>query len=141
MCALVQAIRKVGIVAAGPGYGDPTNPMHIVQATAAEVPRSTDRKPTGRPDTSSSHDEFVDDSAGAKRRVAEDPTTQVDDRPAQTAAQQFAYYAEENLDRQMSGTSGVSGRHLSPADVERGRSFGRRRKATGDLEKGEAAPR
>src|ERR1700694_772020 len=98
MCALVQAIRKVGIVAGGPGVGEAKNPMYIVK-TIGEIPSSSD----SRPGTSSSHKDFLSDSAmGGKRLVAEDPSTQVeDDRPLQ---QGFAYYTEEDLDKQLSGT-------------------------------------
>ena len=53
----------------------------------------------------------------------------------------YTYYNENELDRQMSGTSPTTGLNVDQGfqrdDIERGKSFGRRRKRVqGDLEKG-----
>jgi hypothetical protein len=137
MCALVQAIRKVGIAAGGPGLGDPKNPMYIIKESHGNFPHpgSSD----SRPDTSSSHKDFVDESE-AKRLVAEDPSTQVDDdRPMKEG---YSYYPEERLERQLAGTTETrrpEGQDplVQRSDLDRGRSFGRRRKKVQiDLEKG-----
>jgi hypothetical protein len=130
MCALVQAVRKLGIVPAGPGLGEAVNPMHIVRDSASS------RDSSSRPGTASSGG--FDDSLGQSRRVVEDPTTQVDDdRQPQLG---FEYYREESLERQLSGTAAVrrdDGVRRDGDTIERGRSFGRRRKQVpGDLEKG-----
>ena len=138
MCALVSAVRKIGIVAGGPGLGDAANPMHIVRTTEAVHPSQTPS--TDRPSTSSS--EF-DPSLGQKKRVVMDPATQVDDD--QGLPEELTYYTEENLERHLSVAgdmrSGVAdGRNLqSPPQVavQRGKSFGRRRRQVNDdLEKG-----
>jgi len=145
MCALVQAIRKLGIVAGGPGLGDPSNPMHIVRKTSdSPAPAAASSNSDGsRPGTSGS--EF-DSSFGQRRRMAEDPSTHIDDdrRPALPQQQIFEYYAEDDLDRQLSGTTAarasgseeLEGRERG--DMERGKSFGRRRRRVeiADLEKG-----
>lgn len=135
MCALVAAIRKLGIVAAGPGLGDAANPMHILRDIPAlsQRPGSSD----SRPGTSSTSD--FDASLGQRRRVAEDPATQVEDDRRPLAG--FEYYTEENLNRQLSGTTAVrtGSEERQPQQqggVERGVSFGRRRRVTSDLEKG-----
>jgi hypothetical protein len=138
MCALVQAIRKLGIVAGGPGLGDPKNPMYIVRESPADISLSTSS--SSRPGTSSSHKDFIDESR-EKRLVAEDPSTQVDDDlPTKEG---YTYYPEERLGRQSAGTTEVRGREESQergvqqSDIDRGRSFGRRRKKVQiDLEKG-----
>lgn len=132
MCALVQAIRKTGIVGGGPGIGDAANPMHIVRTAG---PSSSQQSISDSPSSSS-----LDGSFGQNRRIVEDPTTQVDDgRPPQTG---YQYYGEESLDRQLSGTTAIR-QDDEPLqrneDMERGRSFGRRRKTVRvvDLEKGQ----
>jgi hypothetical protein len=135
MCALIQAVRKVGIVGGGPGVGEAKNPMYVIK-TIGELPSSDD----SRPNTSSSHKEFVNNGAmGGKRRMAEDPATQVDDdRPSQ---QGFTYYAEEDLNKQLSGTTEEKERVseervMRDTDIDRGKSLGKRRKQVQDLEKG-----
>lgn len=138
MCALVSAVRKIGIVAGGPGLGDPANPMHIVRTT--EAAHASQTPSTDRPSTSASD---FDPSLGQKKRVVMDPATQVEDD--QRLPEELTYYTEENLERHLSIAgdirSGVAdGRNIqSPqqADVQRGKSFGRRRRQVhDDLEKG-----
>lgn len=94
--------------------------------------------------------------------MAEDPSTRIDDdRQRQQQQQQhqhiFEYYTEDDLDRQLSGRTEVGGgtttgtsrgtgmesgrddeRDERGQELERGKSFGRRRKHVqiGDLEKG-----
>lgn len=137
MCALVQAIRKTGIVGGGPGLGAAANPMHIVRTVdMGNKSQST----LDIPSTS-----LEDTSFGQSRRIVEDPTTQVDDdRPAQQGG--YEYYSEDNLDGQLlSGTTAVKQQIEEEAlqqrneEIERGRSFGRRRKTVRvvDLEKGQ----
>ena len=130
MCALVQAIRMVGIVAGGPAVGEAANPMHIVRTTGV----SNSQPPPDRP----SSNYGGDTSFGQSKRIVEDPTTQVDDdRQPQT---RYEYYKGDGLDRQLSGTPTVRQNDESlqrNEDIERERSFGRRRKPTQvDLEKG-----
>jgi hypothetical protein len=133
MCALVQAIRKVKIGAGGPGLGDAKNPMHIIKTAA----HAANARPRHSPsDSHSSTDK--DTSFGQERRIVEDPSTQVDDD--QQPPSGYEYYNEETLERRLSGTTATRasdedlGRNR---DIERGRSFGRRRKQVqADLEKG-----
>src|SRR5271170_1636647 len=142
MCALIQGIRKVGIVAGGPGLGDPKNPMHIVRdspSTGASTTLHPSERQSSRPPTSDTDMPF-----GQQRRVVEDPSTNIDDGRQQIRQEQlaYAYYDQDELDRQMSGTSPTMGglradQGFQRDDIERGRSFGRRRKQVpGDLEKG-----
>jgi hypothetical protein len=133
MCALVAAIRKLGIVAGGPGLGDVKNPMHILRDSVAARPGTSG----SRPGTSSSSD--FDSSLGQRRRVAEDPATQVEDDRRPLVG--FGYYTEENLNRHLSGTAAVrtaseERQQQQQGGMERGGSFGRRRRVTSDLEKG-----
>jgi len=139
MCALVQAIRKIGIVGGGPGIGGAANPMHIVRTVGS--PPSTAGTAADRPSTSSSD---FDPSFGQRKRVVEDPSTQIDDNDGQRLPAELSYYTEENLDRHLSNGGTVrqgngDDRLQSPlADVNRGKSFGRRkRQVQRDLEKGE----
>lgn len=128
MCALVQAIRKVGIKAGGPGVGDAANPMHIVR-TSALAALAQKQLPIEIP--SSSEDET---SLSQKRRIVEDPTTELDDdRQPQSG---YEYYGEESLDEQLSEITANEGQRGCRA-IDRGKSFGRRRKhVPEDLEKG-----
>ena len=142
MCALVQGIRKVGITAGGPGLGDSKNPMHIVRdsPSTGNTTLLPSERLSSRPPTSD-----ADMSFGQNRRVVEDPSTNIDDGRQQVRQEQlaYAYYNEDELDRQMSGTSPTMGGLRADQafqqrdEIERGRSFGRRRKQVpGDLEKG-----
>src|ERR1700738_2390538 len=117
MCALVQAIRKLGIVAGGPGIGEATNPMHIIRTTP-DPPHfnSSDYTNGSRPGTSGTTSSDFDSSFGQRRRMAEDPSTRIDDdrqrqQPQQPQQQQqqhiFEYYTEDDLDRQLSGRTEV----------------------------------
>jgi hypothetical protein len=132
MCALVQAIRKVGIVGGGPAIGDAAKPMHIVRT----IGTGSSQSPSNRPPSSKG-----DTSFGQSRRIVEDPTTQVDDdRPAQSG---YEYYEEYSLDRQLTGTTSINQieeealQRNNEDVVEMGKSFGRRRKQVPvDLEKG-----
>src|ERR1700738_839736 len=116
MCALVQAIRKLGIVAGGPGIGEATNPMHIIRTTP-DPPHfnSSDYTNGSRPGTSGTTSSDFDSSFGQRRRMAEDPSTRIDDyRQRQQPQQQqqqhiFEYYTEDDLDRQLSGRTEVGG--------------------------------
>jgi hypothetical protein len=129
-------------VAAGPGLGDAANPMHILRDVPAlpERPGAGARMSESRPGTSSSSD--FDSSLGQRRRVAEDPATQVEDDRRPLAG--LEYYTEENLDRQLFGTTAVrtgsderqQQQQQQQGGMERGVSFGRRRRVTNDLEKG-----
>lgn len=129
MCALVQAVRKVGIVGGGAGIGAAANPMHIVRTSGVPNIQSPPDRPSGM--------DGDDMTFGEARRIAEDPTTEMDDdRPPV----RYEYYNEETLESQLSGTTG-----LRPSQealrregvIDRGRSFGRRRKQVpDDLEKG-----
>lgn len=130
MCALVSAVRKAGIVASGPGLGHVKNPMHIVRDLGAESSSSD------RPGTSSGIE--VDPSFGQKGRAAEDPTTQVeDDRQPQLG---LGYDGEDRIGPQLRGNAAVrldDQGWSTDRDIERGKSFGRRRKQVqNDLEKG-----
>ena len=125
-------------MAGGPGLGDAKNPMYIVRDSAptSTGPSSSERR-SSRPSTSD-----ADMSFGQKRRVVEDPSTNIEDGRQQVRQEQlaYAYYNEEELDRQVSGTS-IAGLRvdegISRDDIARGKSFGRRRKQVqGDLEKG-----
>lgn len=134
----MASIRKLGIVAGGPGLGDAANPMHILRDVPALPERPGTHTSESRPGTSSSSD--FDSSLGQRRRVAEDPATQVEDDRRPLAG--FEYYTEENLDRQLSGTTAVRTgsderqQQQQQGGMERGISFGRRRRVTNDLEKG-----
>ena len=137
MCALIQAIRKVGIVAGGPGLGDAKNPMHIVRDSPVAAKAPTEKHPT-RPSTAD-----ADTSLGQNRYVVEDPSTNIDDGRRQLRQEQLAYtyYGEDQLDRQVSGTFAAEGLRVDDGvggdDISRGKSFGRRRKQVqADLEKG-----
>jgi hypothetical protein len=158
MCALVQAIRKLGIVAGGPGIGDAANPMHIIRTitdpTNPTISSSSDNN-TSRPGTSDTTTSEFDSSLGQRRRMAEDPTTHIDDERDSLSQQQqqiLEYYTEDDLDRQLSGmtttAAAAAGRasgteewegQRQQGDMERGKSFGRRRRHVqiGDLEKGQ----
>jgi hypothetical protein len=131
MCALVQAIRKTGIVAGGPGIGAAANPMHIVRTSGSEsVPAPT----SDRPSTDDG-----DTSFGQNRRIVEDPTTQVDDDKQPELV--CRYYNEESLDWQLAGTTAIRLHEGevrgNGGDMEQGKSFGRRRiQSPADLEKG-----
>jgi hypothetical protein len=134
MCALVQAIRKIGIVGGGPGIGDAANPLHIVRTTESTAAPST----TDRPGSS---DTEVDSSFGQKSRAIEDPSTQLEDD--QRLPEELSYYTEENLERHLSNAgaqrqeSVATGLREPQIDINRGRSFGRRkRQVQDDLEKG-----
>jgi len=140
MCALVQAVRKLKIVAAGPGLGESANPMHIIRTAADNPPIQIPPAKDSRPGTSSASSEF-DASFGQRRRIAEDPATQVeDDRPPQAG---YEYYGEEDIDRQLSGSpmsGGVvrneSGQQRANVEMNRSHTFGKRKKQPQDLEKG-----
>jgi len=134
MCALIQAIRKVGITASGPGLGDPKNPMHIVRDSTSSNSTLSSDKPSSRPPTSD-----ADLSFGQQRRIVEDPSTNIDDGRQQVRQEQlaYAYYNEDELDRQTPTTGLNVDQRFRGEDIERGKSFGRRRKQVqGDLEKG-----
>ena len=150
MCALVQAIRKTGIVASGPGYGDPKNPMHIVRLES--TPHSTATTPGSEHPGSSSSSDF-DSSFGQQQRVGLDPVTQIDEDDRTQAQMPSRFYGDLDA-RQQSRTVRIVGTEreaegLRPAgtgvgvdgvEVGRGPSFGRRRKQTSnDLEKGESS--
>lgn len=124
MCALVQAIRKCGIVASAPGIGNVANPMYIVRTSSSEIAHSS---PSDTDDVT---------LFGQSRRIVEDPTTQVDDdRQPQSG---FGYYNAAALDRQEAGATGSDEDDVRrEAGIDRGTSFGRRRKQVQvDLEKG-----
>ena len=129
MCALVQAVRKVGIVGGGPGIGAAANPMHIVRTSGVANSQSS----PDRPSTMDSDMTF-----GEKRRIVDDPTTELDDDRQPPLG--YEYYNEETLESQLSGTTGFRPNEESlrrEGDIDRGRSFGRRRKQVADdLEKG-----
>ena len=130
MCALVQAIRKVGVVGSGPGLGAAANPMHIIR----DVPKEDLQSSKDGPSSPES-----DTSLEQERRIAEDPSTQVDDdREPQL---RYEYYEEEVLDRQLPGELSHKRDNLGAdrdADIQRGKSFGRRRRQVPtDLEKGQ----
>jgi hypothetical protein len=132
MCALVQAIRKVGIIGGGPGIGNAANPMHIVRTSGVPSRQSP-------PDTGGDDMTF-----GRKRSIVEDPTTTVDDDDYdddRKLPSGYEYYNEESLESQLSGTTGLRPGEEAlrrEANMDRGRSFGRRRKqAPDDLEKGQ----
>jgi hypothetical protein len=136
MCSLVQAIRKIGIVGGGPGIGDAANPMHIIRSVESATTTSST---TARPSTSGSSD--FDPSFGQRRRAVEDPSTRIEDDTR--LPEEMTYYTEENLQRHLprEGTEGqetaATGLQVQPADVTRGKSFGKRkRQVQGDLEKG-----
>jgi hypothetical protein len=121
----VQAIRKVGIKAGGPGLGDASNPMHIVRTSAMVQNQTPSEKPSSYED---------DTSFDEKRRIVEDPTTQIDDDREPRSG--YEYYSEESLDEQLSGITANEGPR-GYGDIDRGKSFGRRRKrAPDDLENG-----
>lgn len=130
MCALVQAVRKVGIVGGGPGIGAAANPMYIVRTSGV----SNNQSPPDRPSSSDGDDMTF----GQKRSIVEDPTTEVDDDRQPPLG--YEYYSAQSLESQLSGTAGVrSGKEAlrREGDIDRGRSFGRRRKqGADDLEKG-----
>src|SRR5271169_2191781 len=112
MCALVKAIRKVGIVASGPGLGDAKNPMHIVKNVEAVGNNLEDR-----PSTSSS--EF-DVSLGQQKRVVEDPATHVEDDHRQSVDLQY-YTIAETVEPQLSA------RATGQDNVQTGESYGGQR--------------
>ena len=132
MCALVQAVRKVGIIGGGPGIGAAVNPMHIVRTSGVPNIQSPPDRPLSTDDD--------DMTFGQKRSIVEDPTTQVDDDDRQPPLR-FEYYNEEILESQSPGTTGLRSDEEAlrqEGDIDRGRSFGRRRKQVpGDLEKGQ----
>jgi|SRR5271156_2719291 len=148
MCALVQVIRKVGIVASGPGVGDPKNPMHIVRVDSAQ--HSPSATPSSERPTTSSSNSYFDSSFGQKQRVGLDPATQVDEDDRTQAQMPSRFYQDLDSRQQMRSVRIVDreAEGLRPAgtgvdgdgvEVERGASFGRRRKTTNaDLEKGES---
>jgi len=129
MCALVQGIRKVGIKGGGPSIGDAKNPMHIVRTTESH---SGNERPT------TSHRSSHEGIASFGQKIVEDPSTQVDeDRDPHL---HYENYTEQNLDSQLSAER-ADENHLMAShnvDVERGKSFGRRRRkpVAHDLEKG-----
>lgn len=135
MCALVQAIRKVGIVGGGPGIGNAANPMHIVRTSGVPSRQS----PPDRPSSMGGDDMTF----GRKRSIVEDPTTQVDDDDYDDRKLPlgYEYYNEESLESQLSGTTGLRPGEEAlrrEVDMDRGKSFGRRRKQIpDDLEKGQ----
>lgn len=150
MCALVQAIRKLGIVAGGPGIGDAANPMHIIRTVGDQPAASSGSNNDSRPNTSGTAASEFDSSFGQRRRMAEDPSTHIDDDRQPTQQQQiFEYYRGNDLDRLLSGTTATGSAlrgseergeaQKQQADIERGKSFGRRRRHNqiGDLEKGQ----
>jgi hypothetical protein len=129
-------------VAGGPGLGDPKNPMYIVRESPSAGGSSTllpSERQSSRPPTRE-----TDMSFGQNRQVVEDPSTNFDDGRQQVRQEQLAYsyYNEDELNNQMSGTSPTMGglradQGFQRDDIERGRSFGRRRKPVpGDLESG-----
>lgn len=136
MCALVQAVRKVGIVGSGPGLGAAGNPMHIIRTQhLAETSTTTvlSEKQTLRGDT----------SFAQRNQVVEDPATAIDDD--RNPSTQYAYYNPDTLERRVDETEREMNRTnddgklsgMPVAEVDRGKSFGRRRKQVpNDLEKG-----
>jgi hypothetical protein len=130
MCALVQAIRKVGISGSGPGLGDPKNPMHIVRT-----------RDSGRPASSGiarDHPFHGDASVGDRAQVVTDPATEIDDDRSPTA--QYEYYNPDTLERRVDEAETEAEERLGApvAQFDRGKSFGRRRKrVASDLEKGD----
>ena len=130
MCALVQAIRKVGILSGGPGIGEAANHMHIVRTTGMPNVQSPPHGPSSM--------DGDDMTFGQKRRIVEDPTTQVDDDRQPPMG--YEYYNAETLESQLSGTTGLRPHEdvlRQEGDIGRGSSFGRRRKQVPhDLEKG-----
>ena len=80
---------------------------------------------------------------GRKRSIVEDPTTQVDDDDYDDRKLPlgYEYYNEESLESQLSGTTGLRPGEEAlrrEVDMDRGKSFGRRRKQIpDDLEKGQ----
>ena len=126
MCALVQAIRKVGIGGSGPGLGAASNPMHIVRTNKPFIEVS--QPSSDRPSSSGSQ------SFG--QQIIEDPRTDIaNDRNSQIS---YKYYAEENLDMQLTDSvKATEQESFYDGNVERSLSFGRRKKLTRvDLEKG-----
>src|SRR5579859_377391 len=131
--------------------------MHIVRTVGGDnypavpnIPSSGPDNNGSRPGTSGTTSSEFDSSFGQRRRMAEDPNTHIeDDRQPSQQQQIFEYYTEDDLNRQLSGTtasaSGARGsggseeRMQAQADMERGKSFGRRRRPAqiGDLEKGQ----
>jgi len=136
MCALVQAVRKVGIVGSGPGLGAAGNPMHIIRTqhlaqTATTTVPSEQRTLRG------------DTSFGKPSQVVEDPVTLIDDD--RNPSTQYEYYNPDTLERrvdemerEMNRTNDEGKSSGMPvAQVDRGKSFGMRRKQVpNDLEKG-----
>lgn len=115
----------------GPGIGAAANPMYIVRTSSV----SNNQSPPDRP--SSTDGDYM--TFGETRSIVEDPTTEVDDDDRQPPLG-YEYYNAETLESQLSGTTGVrSGKEAlrREGDIDRGRSFGRRRKQDPvDLEKG-----
>jgi len=133
MCALVQGVRKVGIVGSGPGLGAPANPMHIIRTQQISAATSPSEQPALRADT----------SFGQRNLVIEDPATAIDDDRNPTT--QYEYYNPDTLERRVDemeremNRTDDEGKLLGApvAHVDRGKSFGRRRKQVpNDLEKG-----
>jgi small-conductance mechanosensitive channel len=121
MCALVKAIRKVGISASGPGLGDAKNPMHVVKTIAG---KATKKRPSSSSSESDAHA-----SLGRKKSIAADPATHLDDDHLLSRDLQY-YTTAQHAESQLSPSS--SG-HESESD----KILGRRRKQVGtDLEKG-----
>jgi len=151
MCALVQAIRKVGIVAGGPGIGERKNPMHIVRVDSDSPHHTPSETPPERPTTSSSNS-FFDSSFGQKQRASVDPATQVEDDDRTEAQMPSRFYGDLDgkQNRSVRIADGESeglrpaGTGVDQGAVERGFSIGvgRRRKTQTslrvDLEKGES---
>jgi hypothetical protein len=129
MCALVQAIRKVGIVGSGPGLGDPKNPMHIIRTRDSARPASSGAAPPDQPFRG-------DTSFGERAQVVNDPVTEIDDDRSPNA--QYEHYNPDTLERRVDEAEAEERLGAPVAQFDRGKSFGRRRKrVASDLEKGD----
>jgi hypothetical protein len=150
MCALVQAVRKLGISSGGPGLGAAVNPMHIVR----DNPVKTSSRPPSRPGTSSSQSSDFDPSFGQQKRVIDNPLAQLGDDDSNTHWDLEDYQDSKKSEKQLSDTTDVNDNGgesttkvqvvdlSSNQDIRRGKSFGRRRKPVQrDLEAGVFQPR